>query len=240
DQYEEMTEQPDQPLGKPCGDLKELTVEGLSCAAGELSILKDVSAKFLPGEKYLITGESGSGKSTLLRLIARVGELGYAGKICWNGTELGELAESGLYEKLCPVFQEPYLFYASLSENILLGRKVSEETYRKIIQKLNLGYLLERCGDRELDAKAVEQLSGGERQRIALARAMVGAPQIYLLDEVTSALDQKTARLIEELMLSQEATVIHISHKPNPELLPRYQVHLHMRDGRLVEAASEI
>ncbi len=235
DQYEELTAQPDHPAGKPCGDLRELTVEGLSCSVGELSILRDVSARFLPGQKYLITGESGSGKSTLLRLMARVGELNYAGKICWNGVDIGELEESGYYEKLCPVFQEPYLFYASLKENICLGREIPREVYQKAIRDLELGYLLERCGERELDAKEVEQLSGGERQRIALARAMVGDPQVYLLDEVTSALDHKTARLIEDLMLSQEATVIHISHKPNEDLLPRYHARLCMRDGKLWE-----
>ena len=116
-----------------------------------------------------------------------------------------------------------------------MGREIPREVYQKAIRDLELGYLLERCGERELDAKEVEQLSGGERQRIALARAMVGDPQVYLLDEVTSALDHKTARLIEDLMLSQEATVIHISHKPNEDLLPRYHARLCMRDGKLWE-----
>lgn len=106
---------------------------------------------------------------------------------------------------------------------------------KKVIEGLNLGYLLQRCGDAELDARAVEQLSGGERQRIALARALVGSSQVFLLDEVTSALDEATARLIEDLMLSQEATVIAVSHKPDEALLSRYHVHLHMKDRKLEE-----
>lgn len=216
----------------------ELRVEHVSYGINGIEILKDVSAQFEPGKKYLITGESGSGKSTLLRLIAQIGDSGYQGKILCGGTELRDLADSSYYSVVCTVFQEPYLFYSTLKENISLGRTVSEADYREVIEKLRLGYLLERYGDREITAEDIEAFSGGERQRIAIARAMLGKPEIYLLDEVTSALDQATSEVIEEIFLKENATVIHVSHKSVPQLRSAYDVHYVLENGTLKLAVS--
>ena len=83
------------------------------------------------------------------------------------------------------VFQEPYLFGFSLKENIIMGRNVKDSDYEAILKKLKfMGYLLERFSDVELDTEMVAKLSGGEKQRIALARAMVGKPQVYLLERL--------------------------------------------------------
>lgn len=224
--------------GRPCPEpFAGLVVEGVSCQAGELPILRDVSAVFRAGEKYIISGESGSGKSTLLRLLAQTGELDYEGAVRLNGEEIRTLSPASYYGKVCPVFQEPYLFRASLRENILLGREIPEEVYRSVIEKLRLQYLLDRCGGEELTPEAVETLSGGERQRVALARAMVGKPEMYLLDEVTSALDRENSELVERLMLEEDAAVIHVCHKPNEELLPLYHRRFVMAGGRLTEAS---
>lgn len=65
--------------------------------------------------------------------------------------------------------------------------------------------MLERFSDVELDTEMVAKLSGGEKQRIALARAMVGKPQVYLLDEITSSLDEQNAREMEEILLAEDA-----------------------------------
>jgi len=229
---------PEQMEGKlPCSEpFSSLTVDRVSYQAGELPILRDVSAVFRAGKKYLITGESGSGKSTLLRLLAQVGDLGYTGGIRWNQTDAREAEPAGYYASICPVFQEPYLFRASLRENILLGREIPEETYRDVTGKLHLAYLLDRCGGQELTPEVVEQFSGGERQRVALARAMVGRPAVYLLDEVTSALDQENSERVERLLLQEGAAVVHVCHKPNETLLPMYDGHFVLRNGVLQKA----
>ena len=126
-----------------------------------------------------------------------------------------------------------YLFYATLEENILLGRDISREEVRRVIDALNLGHLMERCQGQVMTPELLERLSGGERQRVALARAMVGRPQLYLLDEVTSALDRENARLVEELLLAQEAGVIHVCHKTDPALAGQYDGELRMSKGTL-------
>lgn len=215
------------------GEFRQLSVEHVSYCADELKILTDVCASFRAGGKYLITGESGSGKSTLLRLLAQLGELHYGGSIRFNQREIRTIPYSTYYGTVCPVFQEPYLFYATLEENICLGRPIPEERYTAVIDALHLSYLLERCQDQELTPELMETLSGGERQRVALARAMVGQPAVYLLDEVTSALDQSNAERVERLLLRQPATIVHVCHKPNPALLEQYDAVYELVDGRL-------
>lgn len=208
--------------GTARGPFLRLTMEHVSLQAGGTELLRDVCGEFLAGKKYLVTGESGSGKSTLLRVLSG-SAAGWSGKITCHGP--GAV--------VCPVFQEPYLFYATLEENILLGRDIPREEVRRTIEALNLGYLLKRWQGQAVTPELLEKLSGGERQRVALARAMAGRPQLYLLDEVTSALDQENARLVEELLLSQKAAVIHVCHKTDPELAGRYDGVLHMSRGRL-------
>ena len=210
-----------------------LQLDHLSCCLGELKLLNNITLRFAPGKKYLITGPSGSGKTTLLKLLAGLPGTPYTGSILLGDTDIRQIPDASYYSRVCPVFQEPYLFHVSLKENILLGRDVEEAYYLDILKELNLQYLLDRYKDQEITPEILEKLSGGERQRIALARAMAGKPSIYLLDEVTSALDPANARLIESLLLDVDATVIHIAHKSVPELLPRYDGVFRLWDGTL-------
>lgn len=158
------------------GPLERLSLAHVSCGTEALTILKDVSAEFHAGGKYLITGESGSGKSTLLRLIAKTGGIPFGGQVLYNRQEIQTVSDSSYYERICPVFQEPYLFYATLEENICLGRPIAKEVYAEVIEKLNLSYLLDRYQNQTISPEMIDTLSGGERQRVALARAMVGRP----------------------------------------------------------------
>ena len=213
--------------------LKQLSIDHISYQVEDLTILNDICAHFIAGGKYLITGKSGSGKSTLLRLIAQIGNTKYGGQILYNQHEIRSIAYESYYEKVCPVFQTPYLFYATLEDNICLGRPISKDVYYDVIRKLNLEYLLERYHDEELTPEIMDSLSGGEQQRVALARAMVGCPSIYLLDEVTSALDQNNSAMIEHLLLNEPAMVLHVCHKPNPTLIPRYDGIYELANGIL-------
>ena len=215
-------------------EIKCLSFENVTYQANGTGILNGISLSFDAGKKYMISGVSGSGKSTLLRLISRVGDLQYQGGIFLNNSDIRSIEYEAYYKKVCPVFQEPYLFYASLEENVLLGREISKEEYYAVIDKLKLTYLLDRFKDQEITPQMMELISGGERQRIALARAMVGKPDIYLLDEVTSALDPDSAYEIEKMLLREDAMVIHVCHKPNVNLLEEYDGRFVLKDGALI------
>ena len=194
--------------------------------SGETAVhaLDGVDLTVEKGEFVAIVGTSGSGKSTFLRLIGKLQEGTYQGNIRINGILLEEINMDSLYGKMGIVFQEPYLFGFSLKENIIMGRNVKDSDYEAILKKLNLGYLLERFSDVELDTEMVAKLSGGEKQRIALARAMVGKPQVYLLDEITSSLDEQNAREMEEILLAEDAMVLYVCHKIIPELKGQYEM----------------
>lgn len=215
-------------------NIASLELDNVKFHAGEVDILKDISVKFEKGKKYIITGPSGSGKSTLLNLIAGM-EDAASGSILVNGVHISSLSKNAYWDKLCLVLQEPYLFETTLKENILLGRDIPQEKYTQVLERMKLTYLLDRYADSTISPELADTLSGGEKQRVCLARAMVGAPDFYLLDEITSALDKDTAQTIEAEILSEEATVVHVCHKPTPQLYSRYDVHYRMEEGRLQE-----
>lgn len=210
-----------------------LELEDVSYRVEDMDILQHISVRFEPGKKYLITGASGSGKSTLLRVISGVDAQGYTGNVRFGGACVTGIDPELLHSKVSPVFQDVYLFHETLEENILLGRNIPRQRLDSVLNKLNLGYLIARCGGKPFSPEMVDELSGGEKQRIALARAMVGAPEVYLLDEITSALDLENARQIEAVLLDEPATVVHISHKPDASLLNRYDAHFVMERGHL-------
>lgn len=229
--YQELTAPvPAQKTGIEPGPFQTLSVEHLSYQTGGVHILRDVTVTLAAGKKYLITGESGSGKSTLLRLLACLGD-GYTGNIRLGGEDIQAVGEEAYFSQVCPVFQEPCLFFASLEENICLGRPIPPQRLAEIIAKLNLGYLLKRYEGREITPEIVETLSGGEKQRVALARAMAGRPAVYLLDEITSALDQENAAAIESVLLEEPAAIVHVSHRAAQT--DRYDAQLELRGGCL-------
>ena len=241
EKYEKITSPENKKASKTplSGHVENITVSGLSYSVNGLSVLRDVNVTFEAGKNYLISGESGSGKSTLMRLIAGIGDTEYSGKILCNGKDVRKLSAETYYRRVCPVFQEPYLFCATLEENILLGRDIPQDVYDSVMKKLNLEYLTARYAGKEMSQQTVEQLSGGEKQRVALARAMVGKPEVYLLDEVTSALDAKNSAEIEEILLRENAAVVHICHKPNEKLASLYDRMFVMKNGKLyLEATS--
>ena len=223
EKYDKLTSVEDDLGQTKLQDIQNISVEHLSYEINDVKIIKDFSYTFEKGKKYMLTGPSGCGKSTFLSLLEKLQEGSYEGSVRINDVSLNDVSSASLYEKIGVTFQEPYLFGFSLKENIIMGRDVSDSDYAAVMKKLNLDYLLDRFANNELNTEMVSRLSGGEKQRIALARAMVGKPQVYMLDEITSSLDEQNAREIEEILLAEDATILYVCHKIIPELKDRYE-----------------
>ena len=226
--YDGMQKREPVPEGGKAEPFIQLSLQDVSVYAGQEGIVEHVSAVFAAGKKYLLTGESGSGKSTLLAVIGRQSELSCQGNLLYNGKPAAEYDMASYGAEVCYVPQEPYIFQTDLRENILLGREVSDARWRQIIQDTNLAELLEQYKTEELSGERLAALSGGEKQRIAAARALAGHPSLYLLDEVTSALDEQNALQIESCFLNHSAAVIHVCHHKNDALAEKYEQEIHL------------
>ena len=171
------------------------------------------------GEKIALVGISGCGKSTIGHLATRLYDPD-AGSVLIDGMDLRDLGQRNLRSVVTVVPQEPFLFDATMRENLLYGdpsatsreleRAVSLAQLHDVIRKLPRGF-------EEPLGPMGRKLSGGEKKRVALARAFLQRPQILILDEVTSALDGPTAaRMLEALdHFRQGRIVVLISHKPS-------------------------
>lgn len=240
--YEEMTDGlrlPAEGFNRAEFPRGNIEIKNLSYEINGVKILNNLSMTLEYGKKYMITGPSGSGKSTLLRLLSRIGDQNYSGVITYGGREVSAWNDSQWCSMVSTVFQEPYLFHEDLKENILMGRAVSQEKFDDVMDKLNLRYLLERYREEQITPEIMEKLSGGEKQRISLARAMVGNPVVYLLDEITSSLDSENAANIEQILLNEKATVVHVCHKPAPSMVKKYDEHYALVNGTIKQGVGE-
>lgn len=198
--------------------------------------LQDISFSFEMGKKYLLMGESGCGKSTLLKVLSRQ----YPSRgVYIDGKPLDEIPDGQLAGRVVLVGQQPYVFRRTVAGNIDFLETGDRVRLMNSVEQCCLTDFLSTLpqGIDTLVDEEQRQLSGGQKARIGLARAIYTQPDILLLDEVTSALDPETARSIEEMILKlKNMLVIHISHKPSPDLINQYDGVLTLDEGRLVQA----
>jgi ABC-type multidrug transport system fused ATPase/permease subunit len=183
----------------------------------EGAALQDVSFELRRGERIALVGHSGSGKSTLLDLVARFYDP-TTGRILADGQDLRELKQADWLGRLAVVQQRPFLFQATIRENVRYGRpSATDEEVLRACQSANLGELLTRL-PQGLDTAVGEggaRLSGGEAQRVTIARALLKDAEILLLDEATSALDAQSERVVQEALdhLMKGRTTFVIAHR---------------------------
>ncbi len=173
-----------------------LETRHLSREVGGVYLVEDVNMKVCQGEVLSIVGESGSGKTSLLRLLNRLDEP-TEGTVFLDGEDYRTVPPRELRRRVGMIMQQAYLFPGTVSDNIRFGpRQRGEDLTPDEIERL-----LERVGLSGFGERDVSRLSGGEAQRVSLARALANRPEVLLLDEPTSSLDEKSKREVEELLL---------------------------------------
>ena len=190
---------PDSPRGVASSGAEiEFRHVGFHYPGAEHPVLNDVSFTTLPGQTTAIVGSTGAGKTTLLSLIPRLVDV-TAGAVMIGGVDLRELDTDYLWSRIGLVPQRPYLFSGTVATNLAYGR--TDATKADMWEALEVAQATDFVGRMPggLDAR-IEQggsnVSGGQRQRLAIARALVRKPDIYLFDDSFSALDLETdARL---------------------------------------------
>ncbi|MDX1836858.1 type I secretion system permease/ATPase [Legionella taurinensis] len=201
------------------------------------AVLKRINFKITPGERVAIIGRVGSGKSTLARLILKL-YLPTEGTILLDGTDYRQINPDDLRQQIGYVPQDVSLFYGSVRENIIIGAPFIDDA--ALIQAANIagvGAFTNKHPngfDRQVGEKGSE-LSGGQRQAVAIARALLRDPNILLLDEPTSAMDDNSERRLKKALdnhLSKNHTLLLVTHKLSMlELVDRLIV---LDDGFLI------
>ena len=186
---------------------------------GNNTVIPDLDLEIGDGELFTLLGPSGCGKSTLLKIL--LGWLpGYQGKVLYDERDVRDYTPEQLQQKMSYIEQNVFLFNTTIRENITLGEDFSEEQLHAAIQGSALAADLAAMPD-GLDTVVGEDgsnLSGGQKQRVAIARALIHNRSILLVDEGTSALDQKNADLVEKSLLTNpDLTLILISHHLSAE-----------------------
>ena len=181
------------------------------------TVLHGVSFSARRGERTALVGPSGAGKSTIIALIERFYDP-TAGAVRMDGVDIRSLDRGELRAQIGYVEQDAPVLAGTIRQNLLLGSPdASDEDCIRVLHDVNLTEVLER-GERGLDAAVGEDgvmLSGGERQRLAIARALLAAPPILLLDESTSSLDGLNEQLLREAIdaVAENRTLIVIAHR---------------------------
>lgn len=185
--------------------------------AGASPVLHEISFAVPHGTRTALVGPSGAGKSTLLSLVERFYEVS-AGTVRVHGTDIRDLPRDVLRGQLGYVEQEAPVLAGTLRDNLLLGAvDATEAQMLDVLDEVNLGGLVSRTPE-GLDAQVGEGgvlLSGGERQRLAIARTLLGAAPILLLDEPTSNLDARNEAALRRAVdaVAVRRTLLIVAHR---------------------------
>lgn len=203
----------------------------------ERPILKNINLEIKKGKKYAIVGNNGCGKSTLIKLLSGYFS-DYSGTIYYDDIPINNENRGDIYSIISMIQQNVFLFNESIKDNICLYTDYSKEKINEVIKisglldilnykGISLDYLVKENG---------QNLSGGQKQRIAFARALIQNKPIIIMDEGTSAMEQKTSYELEQYLLNDEfLTVITITHKMDEKNLKNYDYIIVMNNGEIKE-----
>jgi ATP-binding cassette, subfamily B (MDR/TAP), member 1 len=224
------------------GDIEVKNVNFTYPTRKEQQVLFDFSLSIKQGQSAALVGASGGGKSTIMGLLERFYEQD-SGSITIDGIDIREFDPVWLHKQIGIVTQEPTLFAATISENIIYGVDPSKVTGDMIIEAAKAANCHNFIVDLDEGYNTVvgergASLSGGQKQRVAIARAMLQNPKILLLDEATSALDTESEHLVQEALerLMVGKTSIVIAHRL--ATIKSANVIFVIQSGRVVEQGT--
>jgi len=207
---------------------------------GARDVLRNISFRSEPGTVTALVGSSGSGKSTTIGLISAF-YVPSKGTVRVDGVDLSSVRLDSFRTRLGVVLQESFLFDGTIRENVAFSRpQASEEEIMRACQIARVDEFAESFVDK-YDTVVGERgvkLSGGQRQRISIARAILAAPRILILDEATSSLDSESEQMIQQGLayLMQGRTTFVIAHRLST--IRRADQIMVMEQGQIVERGT--
>lgn len=184
----------------------------------ESIILDKLSFKIINNEINGIVGKNGAGKTTILRLLMKLSS-GYSGEIKIGETELREIDNNTIYNNITYVPQNPFLFTGSIKENLLLANnKLKDYEISEVCKLVDIDDYIESLKYKydTIIGKDGINLSIGQKQRLTIARGLLRKSEIFLFDEITSAVDSQSEKIIIDIinkLIDLGKTVVIVSHK---------------------------
>lgn len=204
----------------------------VSVTAHNKTILSDVSFTLFPGEQAVLCGKSGSGKSSVLKTLLGLNTIS-SGTVYFQEKPLTPYSVQTIRSCAAYIGQEPMLGAESVREALLLPFQY--KTHRD--HRPTEAQLIEALDRLQLPtailSRASSRISGGEKQRVALARGLLLGKQLYLLDEVTSALDAESKKAVFDVLSDPDRTVLSVTH--DPEWLGRCGIIFELEAGKLTQ-----
>jgi len=215
------------------------SVEGLEFGYGPCPVLSLDRLEVAAGELVALVGPNGSGKTTLLHLLAFV-ETPHRGEISLFGAKSNRKNLLAFRRRVGLLLQKPYLFHSTVLGNILWGMKLRGISGARAKQSALAA--LDRVGLTGFENRSASALSGGEAQRVALARALVLEPDVLLLDEPFTHMDQQNVQRTEDIVVhlnrDRGATVVFTTHNPSSVQHLAHRI-LHLFRGRLAAGSPD-
>ena len=215
--------------------LQEIALEEISLTYSRKIVLDQISFSVQAGARVAIVGPTASGKTQLLHLIA--GFIKPAqGIMKFNGKAIDNHGTGLWNNRVGFVFQDSFLFNATIRENIAFNDSVTDESLRKAIETAELDAFIDALPDK-LDTMVSERgssLSGGQKQRIMLARALAGNPQLLLLDDFLARLDANTGKKIMANIRNNYSGVTIISVAQKIDITEDYDQVILLMQGTLI------
>lgn len=196
----------------------ELEIKNLSFGYdSDKLILKNISFNIKSGETVAIVGPTGSGKTTFINLLMRFYDA-KSGSIKLDGVDITKYKKSSIRKKIGMVLQETWLFNGTIMENLKYGNidATDEDIYKAAINAGADTFIRQMPnGYNTVLTEELDNISSGQKQLLTIARVLVGNPDIYILDEATSNIDNKTEKTIQRAMdkIIAEKTSIVIAHR---------------------------